>query len=104
MSKPQNPCIVTILDQEYRITCTADEKADLIESARYLDKKMQALKDEIGVVGHDRLAVIAALNITHELLKAQSTTNYFNNEISNRLAALGQKIEASLGQGAKLAL
>ncbi len=98
------PCTVTILDKEYRVACGENEKKGLIESARYLDEKMRSLKSEIGVVGADRLAVIAALNITHEMLQSQGTAEHLNNDIKNRLAALGKKIETSLGHGDELDL
>jgi cell division protein ZapA len=100
----QIPCTVTILDKEYRVSCEANEKADLLASAQYLDSKMKTLRDNIGVVGSDRLAVIAALNITHEMLQSQGTSQHLNNDIKNRLAALGQKIEDSLGHGDQLDL
>ena len=100
----QIPCTVTIMDKEYRVSCGAEEKDDLLASAQYLDSKMKALKDSIGIVGTDRLAVIAALNIAHEMLQSQGTTNHLNSEIKNRLAALGKKIEDSLGRGDELDL
>lgn len=100
----QIPCTVTILDKEYRVSCGENEKKGLIESARYLDEKMKSLKSEIGVVGADRLAVIAALNITHEMLQSQNTADHLNHNIKDRLAALGRKIESSLGRGDELDL
>ena len=100
----QIPCTVTIMDKEYRVSCGADEKEDLLASAQYLDSKMKALKDTIGIVGTDRLAVIAALNITHEMLQSQGAANHLNSDIKSRLAALGKKIEDSLGRGDELDL
>ncbi len=100
----QIPCTVTIMDKEYRVSCGAEEKDDLLASAQYLDSKMKSLKDSIGIVGTDRLAVIAALNIAHEMLQSQGTANHLNSEIKNRLAALGKKIEDSLGRGDELDL
>ena len=100
----QIPCTVTILDKEYRVSCGENEKDDLVASAQYLDSKMKSLRDSIGVVGTDRLAVIAALNITHEMLQSQGAAQHLNSDIKNRLAALGKKIEDSLGQGDQLDL
>ena len=98
------PVTVTVLEKEYRVSCPENEKSDLISAAEYLDQKMKILKDSIGVVGADRLAVIAALNITHEMLQSKVTTEHLNNNIKNRLAALGKKIENSLGHGDQLDL
>ena len=100
----QIPCTVTILDKEYRVSCGANEKDDLIASAQYLDSKMKALRDSIGIVGTDRLAVITALNITHEMLQSLGTAEHLNSDIKDRLAALGKKIEDSLGRGDELDL
>ena len=100
----QIPCTVTILDKEYRISCSEHEKDGLLASAQYLDNKMKLLRNSIGVVGTDRLAVITALNITHEMLQFQSAADYLNNNIQNRLATLGKKIEDSLGHGDELDL
>ena len=100
----QIPCTVMILDKEYRVSCDEHEKDDLVASAQYLDGKMKTLRDNIGVVGTDRLAVITALNITHEMLQSQGTSNHLNNDIKDRLAALGKKIEDSLGHGDELDL
>lgn len=100
----QIPCIVTILDKEYRVACTTGEKQGLIESARYLDEKMKSLKSQVGVVGVDRLTVITALNITYEMLQSQHTAESRNNDIKNRLTALGKKIDASLSPSANFKL
>ena len=100
----QIPCTVMILDKEYRVSCGEHEKDDLVASAQYLDGKMKSLRDEIGVVGADRLAVITALNITHEMLQSKGTTDHLNKDIKQRLAALGKKIEDSLGHGDELDL
>ena len=100
----QTSCAVTVMGRQYRVSCDEDEKKDLIESARYLDEKMRILQSEIGMVGLDRLAVIAALNITHEMLQSRGATEHLGNEVKDRLTALGKKIESSLGRGDELDL
>jgi cell division protein ZapA len=59
---------VHILDKEYCIACPADERANLESAARYLDGKMREIRSGGKVIGADRIAVMAALNITHDLL------------------------------------
>ena len=98
------PVTVKVLEKEYRISCPENEKPALLDAAEYLDNKMQTLKNSIGVVGVDRLAVITALNITHEMLQSQGTSEHLNSDIKNRLAALGKRIEDSLGHGDELDL
>ncbi len=66
-----NTVTVHILDKEYCIACPADERANLESAARYLDGKMREIRSSGKVIGADRIAVMAALNITHDLLHKQ---------------------------------
>ena len=70
MTQP-NTVTVHILDKEYCIACPADERANLESAARYLDGKMREIRSSGKVIGADRIAVMAALNITHDLLHKQ---------------------------------
>ena len=67
----KEPATVTvrILDKEYFVCCPPDERADLLDSAEYLNKKMREIRDTGKVVGADRIAVMAALNMANELLR-----------------------------------
>ncbi|MEQ9463721.1 MAG: cell division protein ZapA [Haliea sp.] len=67
---PVNTVSVHILDKEYQVACPEEQQAELIVSARYLDRQMRAIRDSGKVIGLERIAVMAALNISHELLKA----------------------------------
>ena len=62
---------VHILDKEYCIACPDDERSNLESAARYLDGKMREIRSGGKVIGSDRIAVMAGLNITHELLRKQ---------------------------------
>lgn len=64
---------VHILDKEYSIMCPQEERANLVSAARYLDGKMRDIRSSGKVIGADRIAVMAALNITHDLLHKQET-------------------------------
>ena len=66
------PVKVRILDQEYTVACPEDAKNELLQSADYVDRKMREIRSSGNVVGTDRVAVMAALNIAHELLTAQA--------------------------------
>ena len=70
MTQP-NTVTVHILDKEYCIACPAAERANLESAARYLDGKMREIRSGGKVIGADRIAVMAALNITHDLLHKQ---------------------------------
>ena len=56
---------VRLLDREYQVACPAEERSDLLDSAEYLDGKMREIRDSGKVVGLDRIAVIAALNLAN---------------------------------------
>ena len=59
---------VTIMGREFRVACPDDEREELLQSVSYLDKKMREIRDSGKVIGSERVAIMAALNITHELL------------------------------------
>ena len=61
---------VTILDKDYQVACPTDQEAELVVSASYLDKQMRSIRENGKVIGLERIAVMAALNISHELLQA----------------------------------
>ena len=61
---------VKILEKEYQVACPAEQEAELLVSAKYLDKQMRGIRDTGKVIGLERIAVMAALNISHELLQA----------------------------------
>ena|SRR5687767_15968293 len=60
---------VNILDRDYQIACKNEEKEPLLAAAKYLDQKMREIRDRGNVIGIDRIAVMAALNIAHEFLE-----------------------------------
>lgn len=61
---------VKILDKEYQVACPEEQEAELIVSAKYLDKQMRSIRETGKVIGLERIAVMAALNISYELLQA----------------------------------
>lgn len=65
---------VKILDKEYQVACPREERQALMESAQLLDERMKAIRGSGAVIGLERIAVMAALNLSHELLQAKSTT------------------------------
>ncbi len=90
---------VTILDKEYRIACPPNEEATLRQAARYLDEKMQHIQKIGRIVGLDRVAVMAALNIAHELLtsrQSQGTSDF--SAFEDRLQRLNQKLTHTLNR------
>jgi len=90
------PVTVYILDREYRVTCTAEEEDALKAAAYHLDQRMREVKDSGKVVGIDRIAVMVALNITHELLQNKPADTLLCDNISSRIKALQDKIDVAL--------
>lgn len=67
---PANTVTVKILDKEYQVACPEEQEAELVVSAKYLNKQMRGIRDSGKVIGLERIAVMAALNISYELLQA----------------------------------
>jgi len=63
---------IRILDKEYQVQCPAEEKPGLMESAQALDSRMREIRKTGSVIGLERIAVMAALNLSYDLLKAES--------------------------------
>ncbi|MEN8259787.1 MAG: cell division protein ZapA [Pseudomonadota bacterium] len=87
---------VKILGKDYRIACNENERDELFASARIVDQKMREIRDSGRVIGTDRIAVMAALNIANELAQVQKQYASRSKETSNRLARMGEKIDAIL--------
>ena len=98
------PVSVRIMDRDYLIACPAEERDALQDSARHLDRKMKEIRDSGKIVGAERIAVMAALNLTHELLQNRDLREGQNQSISARIRSLQEKIELALNQGKQMEL
>jgi cell division protein ZapA len=98
MSEPSPPIKVHILGKEYPVACSADETHELLIAARYLDEKMRTIRDSGRVIGTERIAVMAALNIAHELLQLKSQEGQSTQNIAGRLSAMRERLDLSAGQ------
>lgn len=95
MTQP-NTVTVHILDKEYCIGCPADERANLESAARYLDGKMREIRSSGKVIGGDRIAVMAALNITHDLLHKQQRLDQEVDHTRERVRDLLERVDNAL--------
>ncbi len=89
------PVTVRILDREYQVACPQEEKDALLDSARDLNERMKAIRDTGKVVGVDRIAVMAALNLARELLE-QRDQERGRDDAERRLRAINRKLESAL--------
>ena len=95
---------VRILEKEYHVACPASEKADLMASAELLNAKMREIRDGGKVVGLDRVAVMAALNLANELLKMQGQDEELKDIVGLRIKAMRQRLDDALGPAKQLSL
>lgn len=95
---------VRILEKEYQVSCPANERADLLDSAEILNAKMREIRDSGKVVGLDRIAVMAALNMANDLLHAQEKDKSLEGDVSQRLKLLSDRVESVLGTSRQLDL
>jgi cell division protein ZapA len=95
---------VRILDKEYFVSCPQDERADLIDSAEYLNKKMREIRDTGKVVGADRIAVIAALNMANELLRLRKQDADLQGSVTGRVRHARERVEGALQRTRQLDL
>jgi len=98
------PVTVSILDKEYRISCQAEERESLLESAAYVDGQMREIRQTGRVIGTERIAVMAALNIANALLTIQKTKDDGNQTVTRRIKNLQEKIEIALNATNQLEL
>jgi cell division protein ZapA len=98
------PVSVNILDKEYLIACPDDDQDSLRKTARFLDGKMKEIRESGKVIGADRIAVMAALNISHDLLQNKSQKDGIDQTICTRIKALQNKIEAALSKSKQMEL
>lgn len=104
MNDDSRPVIVHILEKEYRIACPAGERESLMAAAQFLNSRMREIRDTGKIVGMDRIAVMAALNITHELLQHGAGKDNFKQTIGSRIRSIQEKLESALSEGKQLEL
>ena len=95
---------VRILDKEYQVSAPADEVDELTKSARILDERMGTIRDSGKVFGADRIAVMAGLNLSHELLKIQGSAGESREIIESRATGLVDRITETLAAHKQLSL
>lgn len=95
---------VRILEKEYQFACPANEQNDLIRSAEFLNARMKQIRDTGSVVGTDRIAVMAALNLANDLLKGRNRDSSQESRLGTRLKVLRERVESALEDGKQLEL
>lgn len=87
---------VEILDRSYKIKCLPNDALDLQEAARYLDREMRKISQVSYATPHERIAIVAALNICNDLLRIKKEKDQCVSGMSQRIASLQRRIEEKL--------
>ncbi len=95
---------VRILDKDYVIACPPEERAELLESVEVLNGKMREIRDSGKIVGLDRVAVMAALNLTHDMLRLRNRDKRVEGEFQGRVRALRERVDTTLARNQQLDL
>lgn len=97
MSTENQTVVLRILDKEYQVACPPDQQAELKEAAGFLDQQMRKIRESGKVVGLERIAVMAALNITYDLKKCQgSATEQAASGSNEQVRKLNNKLDGAL--------
>ena len=89
------PLTITIMDKEYRVACPEEEKDNLKASANLLNNKLSEIKQQGSVIGTERIAIMAALNMSHEILLNEALTAE-HDDLNQRIDALSERINDSM--------
>lgn len=97
MSNAEHVVAISIMDRTYQIKCPQHEAAQLQESAKYLNAEMQKIGQASQSGNAERLAVVAALNIAHELMMLKNQRNHYVDVMHEQIKSLQQRIQKFLG-------
>jgi cell division protein ZapA len=103
MSPKPKTLDVAIMGRTYKVACGDDEREALLSAVAYLDRKMNEIKSAGKVASAERIAVMAALNITHELLTSRNSASGFDIEgLRRRMAAMEATLDQALAPQERL--
>jgi cell division protein ZapA len=95
---------VRIMEKEFVVGCPYDERSALLDAAEFLNARMREIKDSGRVVGTDRIAVMAALNLAHEYLMNKDREGRLDSGIGRKVRALRERVEGALEKTQQLEL
>ncbi len=104
MPRPPTTVSVRILEKEYQVNCPEEEVDELNASARYLDAQMRGIRDSGKVLGLDRMAVMAALNIANDFLHIKNDRATVVTTIERKVGELTQRVATALDEAKQLSL
>jgi len=96
MSKEARGLDVNIMGREFRVSCTEEERRDLLKAVDYLNGKMREIRDTGKVIGVERIAIMAALNVTHEFLSTRMNGGFDVGEFKRRMLSMQAIIDQAM--------
>lgn len=99
-----SPVTVNIMGREYQVACPEDEKQALLASARMVDENMEQIRASGKIVGLDRIAVMAALNLAHDLYVMQNEGGDDLDDLNDKISQIKERVSAFLEEDRQLEL
>jgi cell division protein ZapA len=93
---------VQLLGRSYRVACEDHERKDLLDAVAYLDAKMSEIRKAGKVMGAERIAVMAALNVAHELLSVRLGGSFDLGQAKRRLSSIESQLDDAIAKQDKL--
>ena len=93
---------ITIMGRNFRVACKEEEQASLLEAVDYLNRRMEDVRDQGKIVGLERIAIMAALNITHEFLGAKVEGGFDIATFKRRMTSMETVIDQAMSEQTKL--
>ena len=96
MSKEAKGLDVNIMGREFRVSCTEEERRDLLKAVDYVNAKMREIRDTGKVIGVERIAIMAALNVAHEYLSTRMDGGFDVGEFKRRMLSMQATIDQAM--------
>jgi len=96
MSKEARGLDVNVMGREFRVSCTDEERRDLLKAVDYLNSKMREIRDTGKVIGVERIAIMAALNMAHEYLSTRMDGGFDVGEFKRRMLSMQATIDQAV--------
>jgi cell division protein ZapA len=93
---------IAIMGREFRVSCAEQEQAGLLQAVDYLNKKMLEIRDGGKIIGLERIAIMAALNIAHEMLSSKGKGGFDMGDVKRRMARMETVIDQAMAEQANL--
>ena len=96
MSKEARGLDVNVMGREFRVSCTDEERRDLLKAVDHLNSKMREIRDTGKIIGVERIAIMAALNIAHEYLSTRMDGGFDVGEFKRRMSSMQATIDQAM--------